>query len=91
MTDAYPWLVTLGAIASLLWLGLVKPEPKRSKTPTSPISRIDTGLVTLVAGFLGARLGFVLMHMHYFSIHTDEIMKYWNGGLSWVEALLEPC
>jgi len=84
MTDVYPWLVTLGALAGLLWLGLVDPELQQSKNSISPISRIDAGLASLVAGFLGARLGFVLMHLNYFSIHTDEIMKFWNGGLSWV-------
>lgn len=83
MSDAYPWLVTLGALASLLWLGLVEESPKQFKTLFQPISRIDAGLSTLVGGFLGARLAFVLMHMHYFSSHPNEIMNYWNGGLSW--------
>jgi phosphatidylglycerol:prolipoprotein diacylglycerol transferase len=84
MTDAYPWLITLGAIASLLWLGFVNGVSTRKRPSLSANTRLDTGLVSLGFGFLGARLGFILLHLHYFSMHANEIMKFWDGGLSWV-------
>jgi phosphatidylglycerol:prolipoprotein diacylglycerol transferase len=84
MTDSYPWIMTLGAITSLFWLGLVESPSKQSKQLSSPISRIDSGLVALVLGLIGARLIFVLMYWHYFTFHVDEILQFWNGGLSWV-------
>ena len=84
MTDAYPWLISLGAIASLLWLGFVEGGSTPKRPSLSANVRMDTGLVSLASGFVGARLGFVLPHLHYFSMHTNEIMKFWDGGLSWV-------
>jgi phosphatidylglycerol:prolipoprotein diacylglycerol transferase len=81
MTDYYPWLLSMGAVATVLWLGLVEPKPKQ---PKSPYLHTDAGIVSLVVGFIGARLGFVLSHLHYFSLHTEEILMFWNGGLSWV-------
>jgi phosphatidylglycerol:prolipoprotein diacylglycerol transferase len=81
MTDFYPWLISMGAIAVVLWLGLVEPKPE---LPKSPFLHTDAGIFSLVVGFIGARLGFVLSHLHYFSLHTQEILMYWNGGLSWV-------
>jgi phosphatidylglycerol:prolipoprotein diacylglycerol transferase len=83
MSYAYPWLFTFGVIAGLLWLGFVEPAARRHKTSIPPVSRIDAGLSALVVGLLGARLGFVSFQSHFFSIHPEEIFKFWNGGLSW--------
>lgn len=80
MSDAYPWLFTLGALASLLWLGFVEPG---SKTIYSTSTRIDAGLFGLIAGLLGARLGYVLIHLPYYATHRNEVLEIWNGGLSW--------
>ena len=38
----------------------------------------------LVSGILGARLGYVLMHIQFFIDHPEDILKFWNGGLTWV-------
>jgi len=84
MTDAYPWLISLGAIASLLWLGFVDGGSTPKRSSLSANVRMDIGLISLASGFLGARLGFILLHLHYFSMHANEIMKFWDGGLSWV-------
>jgi phosphatidylglycerol:prolipoprotein diacylglycerol transferase len=84
MSNTYPWFFSLGALACLLWLGLADPISKTPKTSLPATVRIDAGLAVLVSGLLGARLGYVLMHLHFYAYHPVEILKLWNGGLSWV-------
>jgi len=84
MSDAYPWFFTLGVLASLFWLGWENPISKQSKPSIPAIARIDAGLSSLVIGILGARLGYVIMHIHYYARYPGEILKVWNGGLTWV-------
>jgi phosphatidylglycerol:prolipoprotein diacylglycerol transferase len=83
MSNTYPWLFSLGALASLLWLALADPLPKKTHTSMPRIARIDAGLTAFVAGLLGARLGYVLMHLQFYSRHPEEILQLWNGGLTW--------
>ena len=84
MSNNYPWFFSLGALAGLLWLGLTDPISKNPRTSLPATVRIDAGLAALLSGLLGARLGYVLMHSHFYMYHPVEILKLWNGGLSWV-------
>jgi phosphatidylglycerol:prolipoprotein diacylglycerol transferase len=84
MSNTYPWFFSLGALVGLLWLGLADPISKRPKTSLPAIIRIDAGLAVLFGGLLGARLGYVLIHSHFYTYHPVEIPKFWAGGLSWV-------
>lgn len=88
MSNAYPWLFSFGALVCLLWLGLVDPVSQRSGTPLSAITRIDAGLSALITGLLGARLGYVLVQFHFFSRYPEEILKFWNGGLTWLGGVI---
>ncbi len=78
MNNAYPWVFAIGALISLLWLGL---QPTQRENGT--IARIDVGLIALLAGLLGARAGYVATHWGYFSPRLDETLYFWQGGLSW--------
>jgi phosphatidylglycerol:prolipoprotein diacylglycerol transferase len=56
---------------------------------------LDAGLLVLFGALLGARLGFVLVHLPYYTAHPGEILALTAGGLSgagamigWVAALL---
>lgn len=40
------------------------------------------GLLTLAGAFMGARAGFVLMHLPFFSTHPDDILRFWLGGFN---------
>lgn len=40
------------------------------------------GIWALCGGLLGARIGFVLTHLHYYSIHREALAKFWQGGLN---------
>lgn len=46
------------------------------------IRGLGIGLWVLIGGLLGARTGFVLMHLHYYSLHPGESVKFWQGGMS---------
>jgi phosphatidylglycerol:prolipoprotein diacylglycerol transferase len=46
--------------------------------------RVESGLLVLAGGVAGARLGFVALHLTYFSAHSIEVTWLWQGGLSWV-------
>lgn len=78
MNNAYPWVLAIGALISLLWLGL-QPTQRESEVTV----RIDAGIIALLAGLLGARVGYVATHWSYFSQRPDEALYFWQGGLSW--------
>ena len=42
----------------------------------------DAALVTLLAGWLGARLGFVRLNWDYFAERPSELFQLWQGGLT---------
>ncbi len=43
---------------------------------------VNAALLSFVGGVLGARLYFVALSWPYFSLHPDEILATWKGGLS---------
>ena len=77
----YSVALGLGLVASLgltAWLARDKTRP----------DWIDGGLLSLVAGVLGGRIGFVLGQWAYFMERPSEITNIWQGGLSYHGALL---
>lgn len=52
---------------------------------------MEAGLVVLAGGVIGGRLGFVALHLPYFTTRPIEIAWLWQGGLSWVGAALGAC
>jgi len=46
-----------------------------------------SGLWVLCGALLGARTGYVLMHMNYFNLHPELIPRTWLGGLNAFGAL----
>ncbi len=81
--DAYPWIFAIGALISLLWLGL---QPTWQGSDST--ARIDAGLIALLAGLPGARAGYVVTHWSYFSARPGEAFYFWQGGLSWAAGAL---
>jgi phosphatidylglycerol:prolipoprotein diacylglycerol transferase len=78
VNNAYPWVFAIGALISLLWLGLQPTQRESDQTV-----RIDAGLVALLAGLVGARIGYVATHWSYFGQRPEEALYFWQGGLSW--------
>ena len=86
---AYSILLSLGALFGLLWIGF------RARSNTAPGSLhaprynpIDVGIVVLVLGLLGARILHVAIHSSYYWQRPEQILAYWEGGLSWFGAAL---
>lgn len=42
----------------------------------------DAALITLISGWLGARISFVLLHLPYYAQRPFEIFQLWQGGLT---------
>jgi phosphatidylglycerol:prolipoprotein diacylglycerol transferase len=86
--NAFPFIFTLGAMVSLLWLGLSGtnrgPVRRLSTRASLPVVRVDAGLATLAAGLVAARAGFVALHWSYYANRPFEVLWFWQGGLSWV-------
>jgi phosphatidylglycerol:prolipoprotein diacylglycerol transferase len=49
-----------------------------------PPTRIDVGISVLIAGLIGARTGFIMLHWPYYLQRPIEIFQFWQGGLSWI-------
>lgn len=45
-------------------------------------------LLTVIAGLVGARIGFVIQNTNYYAKHLAEIFELWQGGLSIQGALI---
>jgi len=54
----------------------------RATDPRHSLQGVAGGLWILIGAFAGARAGFVLMHLPFFSNHPDEILRFWLGGLN---------
>jgi phosphatidylglycerol:prolipoprotein diacylglycerol transferase len=83
---AFAIAFALSSLAGLLWLAWVSPSGKaleESKEETAFRVRFDVGLWTILGGFLGARIVYVIVHWGYFAAHPLEIIQIWQGGLSW--------
>lgn len=88
MPNAYPWIFSLTALGTLLWLGWVRPRRARLSDVVAARSRLDAGAAGFAGGLIGARLGYVVWHLGYFRLHPAEILAYWQGGLDWFGGVL---
>ncbi len=90
--NAFPYILTLGVIVSLLWLGLQGTNRitgfRVSARTSLPVIRIDAGLAALGVGLISARLGFIVLHWEYYASKPVEMLWFWQGGLSWVSGAL---
>lgn len=74
------WYGFLIGLAILISYYLSLREIKKEKIDEGKFDSIF--LVTVLAGILGARLGFVIQDTGYFISHPKEIFAFWDGGLS---------
>jgi len=90
--DAYPLIFALGVAASLIWLGWPNRELSRglpaSTQALSASALLNAGLVALTGSLLGARTGFVLLHLDYYAGQSWEIAWFWQGGLNAVGGMI---
>ena len=80
MSQVYPLLLAAASFAGLVWLD--------RRLPAESPRRIEAGLVILAGGLVGARSGFIALRLPYFSAHPSEMAWFWQGGLSWIGAVV---
>lgn len=68
------------AVAAIVGIGIMVLIGKRYQLDQN--RQFDLTLLVLVVGFVGARLYHVLNEWAYYSAHSAEIWKVWNGGLA---------
>jgi Prolipoprotein diacylglyceryltransferase len=73
-------ILAIGASFGLLWIVAAVPAAQR-------IHWLLATWIALLLALIGARAGYALEHLSYFSIHTNEILRFWLGGLIWEGAL----
>ena len=86
MSRSYSLMLAIGILAGFLWLGWASSTSKSSTRQRQAVTGIDAGLVSALFGLLAARLGFVFSHWEYYSSHPEQILMFWEGGLSWIGA-----
>lgn len=74
---SYGLLIAVGVFLALLLMGL---RARQSGFPPSE-KVFDLVFVTLVSGFLGARLFYVFQEWNWYGSHPWDILKIWEGGL----------
>jgi len=80
------WYGIIFAVAFLAGLWLITKQAKREKI--DPDLLINFVFGTVVCGFFGARIIFVLLSWAYYVQHLSQIFNIWQGGLSLHGALL---
>lgn len=73
----YGLFLSLGAVAGYVvfrWLG------RRYRLPARQLETLY--FLTVLAGFIGARLYHVLNEWGYYAAHPNEVLAVWNGGLA---------
>jgi phosphatidylglycerol:prolipoprotein diacylglycerol transferase len=78
--NAFSLILATGASFGLFRIAL-------ASRPSQRMVWLLAGLLTLGGALLGARLGYVVLHLSYFSKHILESFAFWRGGLTWVGAL----
>jgi prolipoprotein diacylglyceryltransferase len=78
--NPFSLILAIGASFGLFRIAL-------SSRPAQRPDWLLAGLLSLVGALIGARLGYCLLHIHYFLTHLIEIPQFWLGGFTWEGAL----
>ncbi len=93
----YPTLFTIGKLSIPTYtvlldlgliLGLVLAYFEGKRVLDSGETALDLGLWTVIGGIIGGRLGYVLANWSVFSQEPGQIVRIWEGGLSFHGAFL---
>ncbi len=91
MITAFSVALALSVLVGLFWLAWASPDRVGLGTLQDEHDfrvRFDMGLSVLVGGLIGARLAFILAHWSYYIGRPIEMLKFWQGGLSWSGAAI---
>lgn len=79
-THLFSLLLAIGASLALWRVALASPSAQRPQW-------LLAGWIVLLGALLGARLAYVLEHLPYYTLNPDQIIQFWQGGLSWIGVL----
>ncbi|HEY70774.1 MAG TPA: hypothetical protein G4O08_09340 [Anaerolineae bacterium] len=91
MITAFSITLALCVLACLFWLAWASPDWVGLGTLQDEQDfrvRFDMGLSVLVGSLIGARLAFIIAHGSYYFGRPIEMLKFWQGGLSWSGAAI---
>ena len=74
------WYSILMLIALIIGIFMINKEANRFKISDNFITNLL--FWTIILGIIGARLYYVIFEWDYYSIHPNEIIKIWEGGLA---------
>lgn len=79
--NVFAWMVGLGASMGLLRVYETVPRWQASRW-------LNAAITLLLAGLLGARIGYVSLHWPLYWVHPPQILFLWQGGYNWEGALI---
>jgi phosphatidylglycerol:prolipoprotein diacylglycerol transferase len=88
---AFSIALALSVLSGLFWLAWASPEWVGLGTLQDEHDfrvRFDMGLSVLLGGLIGARLAFIIAHWSFYIGRPIEMLKFWQGGLSWSGAAI---
>lgn len=74
------WYAVIMLVAIILGITLIQKEAKRFNISTDFI--FNMSFWTIIFGYIGARIYYVIFNWEYYSAHVSEIVKIWEGGLA---------
>ena len=78
---SYALILGLSAAIGLAWIAWQAPKGEVER-------RLDFGLWVLGGGLIGGRLAFLVAHASYLRVELLDLFAIFQGGLSWVGAVL---
>ncbi len=74
------WYAIIMLVAIVISIVLIEKEAARFNVPKDFI--FNMCFWTIIIGYLGARLYYVIFNWDYYSSHISEILQIWKGGLA---------
>jgi phosphatidylglycerol:prolipoprotein diacylglycerol transferase len=76
------------ALAVAFWLGIELSAREARRRGMDPVNIIDLGIVILISSVVGSRLLYVLGHLEHYRGNPVDILKIWEGGLTFYGGLI---
>jgi prolipoprotein diacylglyceryltransferase len=77
----YTWILAAGFLLSAIWLA-IQPTQRWLAARARGADLIPAFATAFSLGLVGARLGFIIVNLHYFQRNPIESLWLWQGGLS---------
>ncbi|RPF49897.1 phosphatidylglycerol:prolipoprotein diacylglycerol transferase [Thermodesulfitimonas autotrophica] len=75
-------------LAVAVLVGLLAGEREAKRRGIDPDFVLNLTILLVVGGIIGSRIAYVLIEWPYFAAHPQEIVRVWDGGLSFYGAVI---